>query len=171
MTPARFLQTSLGRALPREKFFIGRQGFGGIHQGRAVPHIYSHPQRFLDFLACCIEVDQGLDMKADTAIAMGGNAQRERDQLFRLPVERAWPFGVLGERREGTLSSSLLVPLRFYYCESAHRPLTCIKALRGRRRGKPHFYCLRPASRNRRQSDRGRLAARVNFRLPGAFRK
>ena len=76
----------------------GLQGLGGVHQGRAAAHVDAHAQRLFQLGPGGAQAHQRLDVKADAARAVLGDADRERDKL--LVLCRYLPFG---ERRLGEL--------------------------------------------------------------------
>lgn len=60
----------------------------------------------LEYLSAIRAVAQrGLGMEPDAAVAAPGDADRERDQLLGLGIERARPGGGLGETGEGRATS------------------------------------------------------------------
>ena len=61
---------------------------------------YDEAERLLDFLARCMQAHQRLGMETDAAVAVRGDAERERNQLLGLLVERAVAGCRLGERGE-----------------------------------------------------------------------
>jgi len=72
----------------------GKNGVGGVHQGRAAAHVEAHAERLLEFGAGGAEPHQRLGMKADAAVAAGGDGDGHGDELLGLAVERP----VLGRR-------------------------------------------------------------------------
>src|SRR6266540_4318062 len=60
-----------------------------VHQRRPAAHVNGHAECFLDLGFGRAELRKRLHMKADAGIAMRGDAERKRDQLLRLALERA----------------------------------------------------------------------------------
>jgi hypothetical protein len=67
----------------------GQHRVGGIHHRRPAAHVDRHAERLQHLLARHAELDQRVHVKADAAVAAGGDADGQRNQLLGLGVERA----------------------------------------------------------------------------------
>lgn len=81
-------------------FLEGAQRVCGVHQRRSAAHVHRHAERFIELCARRSELDKALYVEANTGIAVGGDAERQRDQFLRLLVERPVTRGSLRQRAE-----------------------------------------------------------------------
>ena len=80
---------------------IRLHGVRRIHQRRAAAHIHRHAEHFFHLCPCRAEADKCFYMKADAAVATGGNANRQRDKFLGFFIQRAVFGGGGGQGGEG----------------------------------------------------------------------
>lgn len=75
---------------------IGLQRQGGVHQRRTAAHVDGHARHFHQFLAGGAQVQRGLAVKGDAAVAARGDGDAHGHQFLGLGVQRAFAAGGLG---------------------------------------------------------------------------
>jgi len=86
--------------IERIELIEGAQGVGGVHERGAAAHIDRHAERLAHFRAAGAEARQGLGVKAQAAVAMGGDAESQGDQLLGLFIKRLGLRRGLGDAGE-----------------------------------------------------------------------